>query len=146
MKINWGTGITIALLSFASYILYMVIYMATTHTDIVEKDYYQKQVNYQSEKEALENGLSLENELTYQIENNFLTINFPDKAKLVESKEGSVHFYRPDNAKLDRKIALDLTTNQQNISLEDVSKGGYTLNIRWSNDQNYVIKKEISIP
>ena len=55
MKWNWGTGIVIGMLSFMSFILYLVITMSTDKNyshDLVTDDYYAKEMVYQNEINA----------------------------------------------------------------------------------------------
>ena len=50
-KINWGTGIVIAFVLFISFILYFVIKTSTDTTyeyDLVAKDYYKDELEYQA--------------------------------------------------------------------------------------------------
>ena len=55
MKINWGTGIVIAIVAFIGFILYFVITMSTDKTysyDLVTDKYYQQELKYQQEIDA----------------------------------------------------------------------------------------------
>ena len=50
MKLNWGTGIVIAIIAFMSFILYFVISMSTGNNynhDLVSEEYYQKELKFQ---------------------------------------------------------------------------------------------------
>jgi len=47
IKITWGTGIVIALVVMISGMIYLVSIAVRQDYDLVDKDYYQKSVNYQ---------------------------------------------------------------------------------------------------
>ena len=55
MKLNWGTGIVIAIIGFISFIMYFVISMSTGKSynhDLVSDKYYQKELEYQQTIDA----------------------------------------------------------------------------------------------
>ena len=59
MKFNWGTGIVLSFVAFIIFILYFV-YLASTDNkadhDLVTKEYYKEELNYQKEIDAGNNA------------------------------------------------------------------------------------------
>ena len=52
MKINWGTGIVLAIIAFIGFILFFVIKMSTddrANHDLVTEEYYKAELGYQKE-------------------------------------------------------------------------------------------------
>jgi hypothetical protein len=62
MKINWGTGIVIAIGLFMTFILVLVYKMTVDQKynhDLVVEEYYKKELAFQEEIDAEKNALSL---------------------------------------------------------------------------------------
>jgi len=146
MKFNWGTGIVIAIVLFISYIMFMVITMISTHTDVVEDDYYAQQIDYQATKEAKERGLEVFNELEIEITEESLNIILPQKV-VSDSLSGSALFYRPENASLDKIFKFNAEMgNNQKIPLNQLTSGSYLVKINWNSmGESYLVEKHVSI-
>lgn len=147
MKFNWGTGIVIALGLFISYILFMVFTMMSAHTDVVEEDYYAQQIGYQETKEAKENGLEIVDSMSFQQMSESVDIIFPETINVNEIVSGNVHFYRAENASLDRKFELNPALgNIQKTPLKHLEKGSYIIKLWWeTSSRKYLVEKKITI-
>lgn len=51
-KFNWGKSITIIIISFMGFILFMAFKTSNTKSDLNAKDSYKQEVNYQSKIDA----------------------------------------------------------------------------------------------
>jgi hypothetical protein len=52
---NWGTKLIIGMLSFMSFIIVLAVLMITSKPDpLVDEDYYEKGLNYDSEVQRME--------------------------------------------------------------------------------------------
>ena len=52
IKINWGTGIVIAIVSFMSFIIFLVVSMTTNQEfnhDLVVEEYYKQELSFQDQ-------------------------------------------------------------------------------------------------
>ena len=147
MKISWGTGIIIALGLFISYIMFMVITMMSTHTDIVELDYYAQQIKYQDTKEAKENGLAVIDSVDFQYSIETIDVVFFYLTENNAIKSGSIYFYRPEDARLDKKFDLNPQSgSKQSIPLKQLTKGSYLIKLSWEDARKeYLIEKRITI-
>ena len=59
IKINWGTGIVIAIVLFIAFILsfvYKTIFMEEYEHHLVSEDYYKDELHYQEEIDKLNNA------------------------------------------------------------------------------------------
>ena len=54
-KLNWGTGIVIAISGFMSFIIILSVKMLNNNTELVRKDYYQIAENFQNRIDARNN-------------------------------------------------------------------------------------------
>lgn len=147
MKINWGTGIVIAIVLFISYIMYMVVTMVTTHTDIVEEDYYAQQIDYQATKVAKENGLKIMEPVSFMQTDESLNVIFPAEVNVNSIETGQVLFYRPENADLDRKFEINPSLgNVQKIPMKHLTTGNYTVKVRWASGKGqFEIEKKVKV-
>jgi hypothetical protein len=141
---NWGTGITIAIISFMTFIVVLVIGLVTKNVDLEYEDYYVREVSFQDRIEAESNGKQFEKTLRVAILDESVAIMLPDDFTAVQS--GEVHFYRPDNAKADIRMELS-NDKEQHFPLNLFQSGRYEVRMEWkSGDKPYYLSKSIFIP
>lgn len=145
MKFNWGTGITIAIIGFMAFILFMVFKANNTSSDLYAKDYYNQELNYQDIINGKKNTTTLKSSIVVEELNDMVKINFPDELKSAEIK-GTIFLYRPSNAKLDKQLKLKLVNNSQSIDKTIIAKGNYTLKIIYqANNKSYYFENQLNI-
>ena len=133
MKINWGTGIVIAIVAFIGFILVLVTLMLSDDKldhELVIEDYYKKELVYQEEIDAEKNAQSLSENIKVSKRREGILIVFPknfDYSKI----EGRVNFYRPSNKKLDFEIPLSLSSNQLLIPKKNFVEGRWDVSVYW---------------
>ena len=147
MKINWGKGIVIAIVSFVSFIMYFVISMSTDNKfshDLVTENYYEKELNYQQVIDATKNAKSLYEDISVIKDTKGLQIRFP---KIFHNKkvEGKVFLYRPSNKQLDFEIPISITDNYLLVPEERLLGGRWNISVNLKyNNKNYYFSKEIN--
>lgn len=117
MKINWGTAIVISFVLFAAFLTYFMIRSAQNPDTLVKEDYYEAELNYQAQIESKARAKKL-GSLAFSMQNGQLNITFPAGFD-GKSASGNIHFYKPDNAKIDTHYAV--SPNEQNQQLVDIS-------------------------
>lgn len=142
MNITWGHKVTFAFLAFAVFILYMVSKMLNTQVDLVEKDYYAKELQFQNQINKHNNMLALGDSAViisqdeYQIKIEIKDIS-PEKINL--------YFYYPADIKNDTSLFFQ----KQNLIMIDkkyLKKGKTKLKIEWKDTQKeYYYEKELLI-
>jgi len=144
MKINWGTGIVIALVVMIGGMIYLVSIAVRQDYDLVDNDYYQKSVNYQQHIEEVKNTEALPEKIRLEQTEDSIRLTFP-KLSAISDYSGSIHFYSPVEEKRDETIKLKLTDNySQSIALKSMKSGRYTVKIDWSvNKVSYYQEEEI---
>ncbi|MFY7670222.1 FixH family protein [Tenacibaculum sp. MEBiC06402] len=146
MKINWGTGIVIAIISFITFIMFMVVTMVSDKAynhDLVTDNYYQKELKYQDNIDASKNLNKLKNPLLVQKVSKGIEIIFP-KDLSPEKIKGKVFLYRPSNKTLDSEIEINATQHPLIISDEVLVSGRWDIVIDFTyNNQKYFHKEEI---
>jgi len=132
IKINWGTGIVIALVVMIGGMIFLVSIAVRQDYDLVDKDYYQKSVNYQQHIEEVKNTSALAERIKFDQSADTLRISFPNLGN-VQEYSGEIHFYSPVEEKRDEIVKLKLNSNfSQSIGLKSLKSGRYTVKINWS--------------
>ncbi len=146
MKINWGTGIVIAIIAFMTFILVMVIMMSTNdkyNHDLVTPDYYQKELAYQDEIDAEKNANNLSSRVIAKHTSKGVLLQFPEELKN-KKITGTVFLYRPSNKKLDFSLPLVLSNAQMLIPENRLLDGRWNIIVSWKqNDKHYLFKDKI---
>lgn len=144
MKINWGTGIVIALVVMIGGMIFLVSIAIRQDYDLVDNDYYQKSVNYQQHIEEVKNTEALSEKIRLEQTDDSIRLTFP-KLSAISDYSGNIHFYSPVEEKRDETIKLNLTDNySQSIALKSLKSGRYTVKIDWSaNKVSYYQEEEI---
>ncbi|QOW11287.1 nitrogen fixation protein FixH [Kaistella flava (ex Peng et al. 2021)] len=136
-KLTWAHGVVIALGSFIAFILFMVFgftYGQQT-SELVSNDYYGDELVYQQVIDAKRNAEQLTEIPKYQELAEGMKITFP-AAIAPENKNVKFELFRTDDANLDVKKEINLDANNEILVPKQViSKGPYTLKIKWSHDK-----------
>lgn len=148
MRFNWGTGVTIAFIAFMSFILYFVISATTKKEydfDLVAEDYYKQELAYQKEIDVESRTQMLGMPATIKIDNNNLTIQFPDQMD-PEIIKGTLFLYRPSDKLLDVEIPISLSDSQLLIPRKSLKDGRWNIKVSWTyNGQEFLTKEEITL-
>lgn len=95
---NWGKGIIIGMGLFMGFILTMVIIMMRQKIDLVEEDYYKRELNYDDQFNAQKMYASTVEKISLQSKTDSLLITFP---KDFQSQKVTIHFQRPNDKNSD---------------------------------------------
>lgn len=148
MKINWGTGIIIAIIAFMSFILFFVVKMSSNKKysyDLVSDNYYQKELLYQQEIDATQNAAKLKENITLKRTTEGLLIYFPKDLSSDEIK-GKVFLYRPSNKQLDFEIPISSSNTYLLVPEERLLDGRWNIIIKWKiKDKDYLFKEELNL-
>ncbi len=144
MKINWGVGIVLAFVGFIVFILYFVIRMSmddSANHDLVTKEYYKQELNYQQELDAAESAQKMNAILEVVNEKNGLTIFFPEHFD-EKNIEGTIFLYRPSNRKLDTQISIALKEKSIYIPSDQIVAGRWDITVKWTYKGTQFLHKE----
>lgn len=147
MKFNWGTGIAIFYSLFVIAMVSMVFKSCNNKSDLVEEEYYQKDLGYEEFRIKRANADKLKSEITanYISTANSLMIIFP---RSLDKPKGEIKLYRPSNKFLDKTYIIRLdSTNTMNIPMiPNFSKGLWKVQLDWkSNGTPYYKEIELNI-
>ena len=145
MKLNWGTGITIFIILFMTHILFLVYKTTQESSDLEAEDYYEQEINYQQRIQAIENLKGLSSKLEIKQNEKGLWIHYPEEFEK-KNFTGEIYFFKPDNAKLDKKYAIASADYKQRIDKKDLASGWYVLKVEGMNAGNtYFFEESIYI-
>lgn len=145
IKFNWGTGIVLAFLIMISGIIYLVSIAVQQDFDLVDKDYYQKSVNYQQHIAKIRNTEALPEKIRFEQTSDTLKMTFPNLGN-VQEYSGEIHFYSPVAEKRDTTLAVKPNAGfVQSIDLKKLKPGRFMVKIDWSANQvDYYQENEIA--
>lgn len=143
---NWGTSIVITIIAFISFIMFMVVKMvgnkAYNH-DFVTEQYYQKELNYQSNIDAIKNEKALESSIKIEKTIEGLKIYFPSNFNLKDIK-GTVFLYRPSNKALDVEIPISITNTCLLVPEKRLLGGRWNIDVYFTyQNKPYLYQEEI---
>jgi nitrogen fixation protein FixH len=147
MKINWGTGIVIAIALFMTFILVLVYKMTVDQKynhDLVVEEYYKKELAFQEEIDAEKNALSLSESIKGRKVDNGWLLTFPKELEGSQI-ECSVFLYRPSNKQLDFDFSIELSGLNLLIPDERLLDGRWNITVEWEYDgEPYLYKESIT--
>ena len=145
MKINWGVAITICIISFMSFILYLVVQVSNTNTSLQAEDYYQQEVSYQTEIDAQQNFKHLNQVLEINQSQDSIQFVLPDFFQHLTTPI-EVMFLRPNNQLLDKEISISPASGRLRLAKNELSAGLYTIKINWFfQGLSYQVKQNYTI-
>jgi nitrogen fixation protein FixH len=140
---DWGKGIILTLTAFAGIIISMVV-ICVRQDDIhlVTQNYYEEEIKYQDQIDKIVNASLLEYEaMAYDAQRRLIELNLPKGAK------GTLHLFRPSDARLDQKLDFDIQDDEANaINLSELKPGYWKIKMTWVEDEtSYYLEKKINI-
>jgi len=143
MKLNWGQSITIVIILFMAFILTLVYKMHYRNADLVQDDFYEQEVLFNSKKESIFNYENSDFKLHVEQTPEGIELRFPSDFTF---DKGSVFFYRADDKSLDRQYKLSINPNHKQIlAYSEFIVGKYEINISWNNqEKSYLYQSEIN--
>lgn len=143
IRLNWGTGIFLAMLAFMIFILtfvYKSIAMDEYQHELVSEDYYKDELHYQEEIDKMNNAKELDGKIELSNTNEGILIKFPKEVAMVDI-EGTIYFQRLSNEKLDFDEEIKLDNHQQLIRSDKLVTGKWMVKIDWKNkEKEYLFK------
>jgi nitrogen fixation protein FixH len=139
---NWEKSIVLCFVLFATFVGIMAYKMATAKVDLVQKNYYQKEIEFQKHINQVNNSSDFKSTkiMTYLPENQVLRIGFPTAVS-----KGEVLFFRPSDKTLDFTIPIQ-RISLFNYSTKLLQKGRWKVQVTWSDGRlEYYFEDEFTI-
>jgi hypothetical protein len=145
-KSYWGVGIVVFFLTLFIANGIVIIVLLSQDVELVEQDYYEKELTYQDQINKEMNSNELSESLSIEYENNLLTVRLP-KGINYQGVEGHIAFYRPSDAAQDFSVPIiPDSSGTQYLNVSRLDKGRWKVTVDWIFGGNeYLDKKEIFI-
>jgi hypothetical protein len=131
MKFNWGGGILAFIITFLIAVVAFIIYTSQQEYQLVEEDYYPKELKYGEKIQMMENANSLGDNIKIIKTGEKITITFPSITK-GKTPQGRIHIYRPSDEKKDFIVPIEVGPDgTQEIGTNNMIPGKYIFKIEW---------------
>lgn len=130
MKIGWGTKIAFLYGGFVLLIATLVVGSMRQDFDLVSKDYYQEEIEYQKTIDAGKNQAALSTPVHMHANEANVVLKFPAEFD-GKTITGNVQFYSPVDASLDKSFKLTVENNSMFVNRGELSKAAYKVKINW---------------
>lgn len=146
---NWGKGITITIILFVSFIVYLVFTcMKQTDINLVSADYYEQEIAYQQVIDKKNNLKKLGGKpFVSVISSNQLLLDMSQLSNW-DQASGSILMFRPSNSSLDKKFDLSLNNEgKQYILMDNLQSGKWICKISWNRaGTEYYFEQTVMVP
>lgn len=142
---NWGWKLAIGSGLFMAMIIYFVIQSFQTNINLVSDNYYEDELNFQSEMVAQKNANALEEKVEVVLQGEEILISYPEFF-VGNGSEGEVLFYKPANNAHDKTFKCNLNKSLQVVAKSNLEKGRYfaKVNIK-KGEQAYYFEQRLTI-
>jgi hypothetical protein len=132
---NWGNKITLVFIGFVILTITMVIFSMKQEFHMVEENYYEEEIAYQTKMDEIRNGNDWKGVISVKQEGSNLALQFEGAEKV----NGKIQFYRPSDADLDFFVPI---SEEINIPIEKFKAGNWKVSFNWEADEKKYFKEE----
>lgn len=133
MQISWGWKIALVYIGFVGLIVTLVFKSVHQHVDLVAPDYYAQEIAYQKVIDAGKNQSALSAPVQVYANSEHVSFEFP-KEFATQQIAGSIQFYAPANAQMDKRFTLALADNKFEVARAALGNTNYQVKISWDAD------------
>lgn len=139
---NWGKGIIIGMGLFMGFILTMVVIMMRQKIDLVEEDYYKRELNYEDQLAAQKMYVTSAGKISVTSEKNSLHVYFPAQ---FQKNDATVTLRRPNDKNKDLVLTIK-PIDEVTIPTAAFPKGLFTVTINGSiQGKPYEMSEQVTI-
>jgi hypothetical protein len=144
----WPLGIILTFVVFISGTIGLVVMASTQRVDLVNPNYYEQEIKYQSHIDSQVRARQLGGDaaIIYDAAQKRIVITLP-KEQTQSGISGRIELYRPSIAGLDREVALDMShQNVQSVDASELHTGLWKVRLNWTaNGQDFFLEQKIEI-
>jgi hypothetical protein len=148
MKINWGTGIAIAIVLFMGFILFFVLSVQANHkydNELVVEEYYKQERVLQKKIDKEENTAKLIHKLTITNTLQGIIVVFPQGFDISKIR-GKISLYRPSEKKSDFERHISLSAPYMLIPKSALATGRWDITVDWTyNGEEYLSSERLNV-
>ena len=144
----WPYGIIATFVVFASGLAAYVTVACSNDVELVAKNYYQQEIEYEAQMKRIERTRALGDQVSIlpQTGAKGISIALPT-SHVTQGLSGTIHCYYPADVAEDETHELSLSSRGiQELGLPDLKPGFWRLKINWShNQQDYYFAQELKV-
>lgn len=127
----WPYAIIAWFVIFISALATWAVVATHNSVDLVRQDYYEEELRFQQQIERVNRTAQMRKDITVTTDASSLTFKLPlDEA--AAKPTGEIQLYRPSDASLDKKIALDVNdSGLQRIDASALKGGLWKVRVYW---------------
>ena len=145
MKFNWGTGIALVYVVFATFLIGMLVRSHRYDPGLMEKDYYNLDLNYQARLEKKQNAGQLKAPPTVQFDVAEKSVRVLLPADMPEAV-GTAKCYRSATTTEDFTSKIE-RSNTLRIPAENMTPGRWHIELDWeANGMPYFYETTFIVP
>jgi uncharacterized membrane protein YhiD involved in acid resistance len=146
MTINWGNKLLIVFALFGTMIITLVYKAVHSNYDLVSKEYYKDELNYQQVIDGTNRANTLTAALEISQQRKQIQIQLPAEIKGADTR-GSILFYCASDARKDKQF--DLKTDADGLQQIDAGQlipATYQVKINWqTNGKSYYTQQTFTV-
>jgi nitrogen fixation protein FixH len=143
----WPTSIVVFFVLAITSILTFIAWAVRQREDLVSADYYDREVRYQAQLDTLNrsHNFAARTVVTFEPTQQTIVITLPEAKS--PGATGSIHLYRPSDARLDRELPLALTADgTQRLDAKQLRDGLWKVRVKWSaNGQDFYLDQPVIV-
>lgn len=133
---RWGWAVAALTVGFVLFLVVLVMFASRQSYDLVETDYYDRELAYQDRLDQLNraDSLGIKPTVAYQAGSGTLLVSYAGQPDL-SAGPGSILLYRPSNARWDRVLEFSPdSSGQQSIEVGRLIRGLWRVQFEWRVD------------
>lgn len=143
----WPVSIAIFFAVAIGFIVTFIAWAVRQRDDLVATDYYERDVRYQTQLDTLNRsqGFATRTVVTFEPAQHTIVITLPEAKS--PGATGSIHLYRPSDARLDRELPLALTEDgTQRLDTTKLADGLWKVRVKWNaNGRDYYLDQPVIV-
>ena len=131
MKLNWGTGIALVYGIFALSMLGFAIQSTKHDVNLIKKEYYEDDINYQVHYDKIQNAMKLKTDLKVALDStgSAIVLSFP---AALPKPTGKVLIFRPSQTGVDVELTVEVNAqNAMEIPTSSLKAGLWKIKVEW---------------
>lgn len=143
---NWGYRVAVLYVGFALLIGFLVVRSLNEEIDLVTPDYYERELQYDSQKAATERNLALSNPAAIWCDANGIRLELPagfDPSEI----SGTIQLFRPSDKNYDFTVGIDSKQGLiQKVVREKLVPGMYRVKAEFVyQSESYFLEKQVIV-
>ncbi|MFT4094531.1 MAG: FixH family protein [Niabella sp.] len=143
---SWGYKVIITLVVFLAGMSAMVYIAMRQTNEIIDSNYYEREIKYQRVIDAKNNLLKLKDTVSMHIRGPYVLIGFPESA-VGKIDSGKIEFVKLSDSKADRTFEMNTTNGPSyKIPVTALEQGWYTVRMEWQNNgTGYYLEQNFNV-